>query len=76
MQRFIGAYRIVGKRGGIRVPEAEKDDDSYGEQEAQRRFEKLVDRALNTRPKTPKSMTPKGVPAQSKKRRKRSTKAA
>jgi hypothetical protein len=47
----------------------------YGEQEAQQRFEKLVKSALNTRPKPLKSMTPKGVPAQSKKRRKRAKSA-
>jgi hypothetical protein len=45
-----------------------KSDDQYSEQEAQRRFEKLVDAALQTPPKPLKSMTPKGVPAQSKKR--------
>ena len=48
----------------------------YGERETQRRFKTLVQVALNTRPKPLKSMTPKGVPAQSKKRRKRSKKAA
>jgi len=46
-------------------------DDQYTEQEAQRRFGKLVKAALNTRPKTLKSMGPKGAPAQSKKRRKK-----
>lgn len=45
-------------------------DEQYSEQEAQQRFGKLVKTALNTRPKTLKSMGPKGVPAQSKKRRK------
>jgi hypothetical protein len=43
--------------------------DQYDEQETQQRFEKLVKSALNTRPKPLKSMTPKGVPAQSKKRK-------
>jgi hypothetical protein len=47
-----------------------KSDDQYGEQETQQRFEKLVDSALRTPPKPLKSMTPIGVPAQSKKRRK------
>ncbi len=51
-------------------------DDAYTEQEAQQRFEKLVKAALNTPPKPLKSMTPKGVPAQSKKRRKRTNRAA
>jgi len=51
--------------------------DQYSEQEAQRRFERLVKSALNTRPKTLKSMGPKGMPSQSKKkRRKKSQKAA
>jgi len=48
-----------------------KSDDQYSDQEAQQRFEKLVDAALRTPPKPLKSMTPLGVPAQSKKRRKR-----
>jgi hypothetical protein len=46
-------------------------DDQYSNQEAQRRFEKLVDTALRTPPKPLKplkSMTPKGVPAQPPKR--------
>lgn len=50
---------------------APKNDDQYSEQEAQQRFEKLVHVALKSPPKPIKSMTPKGVPAQSKKRRKR-----
>lgn len=45
-------------------------DEKYSEQEAQQRFEKLVRSALNTKPKPLKSMGPKGVPAQSKKRQK------
>jgi hypothetical protein len=48
-----------------------KSDEQYSEQETQQRFEKLVRRALNTRPKTRKSMGPKGMPSQSKKRRKK-----
>jgi hypothetical protein len=48
-----------------------RTDDQYSEQEAQQRFEKLVRAALNKKPKPLKSMTRKGVPAQSKKRRKR-----
>jgi hypothetical protein len=43
----------------------------YSEQEAQQRFEKLVKAALNTKPKPLKSMEPKGVPAQRKRRRKK-----
>jgi hypothetical protein len=41
-------------------------DDQVSEQEAQQRPEKLIKATLNTRPKPLKSMTPKGVPAQSK----------
>jgi hypothetical protein len=47
------------------------EGDNYSDHEAQQRFEKLVRRALNTRPKPLKSMGPKGMPSQSKKRRKR-----
>jgi spore germination protein GerM len=47
--------------------------DSYSEQEAQQRFAAAVKAALNTKPKPLKSMTPKGVPAQSKKRQKGTT---
>jgi hypothetical protein len=42
--------------------------DQYSEEEAQRRFIAAVKAGLNTKPKPLKSMTPKGVPAQSKKR--------
>lgn len=45
-------------------------DEQYGEQEAQRRFMAALKAAVNTPPRPLKSMTPKGVPAQSKKRRK------
>jgi hypothetical protein len=45
--------------------------DQYTEQEAQQRFKKLVHLALKSPPKPIKSMGKKGVPAQSKKRRKR-----
>jgi hypothetical protein len=50
---------------------AMKNDEQYSKRETQQRFEKLVRSALNIRPKTLKSMGPKGVPAQSKKKRKR-----
>jgi hypothetical protein len=42
----------------------------FSEEETQQRFDKLVRVALNTKPKPLKTMGPKGVPAQSKKRRK------
>jgi hypothetical protein len=54
----------------------QKDDQQYDQGEIQRRFEKLVKSALNTRPKPLKSMGPKGVPAQSKKQRKKAKKSA
>ena len=54
----------------------QSEQDQYSEAEAHQRFEKLVRRALNTRPKPLKSMEPKGMPSQSKKRRKKSRKAA
>jgi hypothetical protein len=44
-------------------------DEQYSEEEAQRRFVAAVKAGLNTKPKPLKSITPKGVPAQSKKRR-------
>jgi len=49
----------------------QRDNDQYSDDEAQRRFVAAVKAGLNTKPKPLKSMTPKGVPAQSKKRRKR-----
>jgi len=49
----------------------QRDNEQYSDEEAQRRFMTTVRAALNTRPKPIKSMGPKGVPAQSKKRRKR-----
>jgi len=48
-----------------------KQDDAYTEEEAQRRFLAAVRAGLNTPPKPLKSMTRKGAPAQSKKRKKR-----
>lgn len=54
----------------------QKTEEAFSEQDAQQRFEKLVKAALNTRPKTLKSMGRKGMPSQSKKRRKRTKKAA
>jgi hypothetical protein len=49
----------------------ERDNERYPEQEAQQRFDRLVRSALNTRPKPLKSMEPKGMPSQSKKKPKR-----
>jgi hypothetical protein len=53
-----------------RVPQDQGEQ--YSEAETQQRFEKLVRSALNMRPKPLKSMGPKGMPSQSKKRQKSS----
>jgi hypothetical protein len=52
---------------------AGKPDQKYSEQEAQQRFMAALKAAVNTPPKPLKSMGPKGVPAQSKKKRKNKT---
>jgi hypothetical protein len=44
--------------------------DQYSEEEAQRRFLAAIKAGLNTKPKPLKSITPKGVPARSKKGKK------
>jgi hypothetical protein len=54
----------------------QRDNEPYSEEEAQRRFLTAVKAGLNTKPKPLKSIAPKGVPAQSKKGRKRAKKAA
>jgi hypothetical protein len=46
----------------------QRDNEPYSEEEAQRRFLAAVKAGLNTKPKPLKSIAPKGVPAQSKKR--------
>jgi hypothetical protein len=51
--------------------DTKRDDEQYSDEEAERRFLTAVKAGLNTPPKPLKSMTPKGVPAQSKKRKKR-----
>jgi hypothetical protein len=48
----------------------QRDNEQYSDEEAQRRFIAAVKAGLNTPPKPRKSMTPKGVQAQSKKPRK------
>jgi hypothetical protein len=48
-----------------------RQENDLSQAEVQQRFEKLVKAALNTRPKPLKSMGRKGMPSQSKKRRKR-----
>ena len=50
---------------------AKKADDQYSEQEAQEQFQRLLRSALATPPKPLKSMSPKGVTAQRKKRKAR-----
>jgi hypothetical protein len=49
----------------------QRDNEQYSDEEAQRRFLAAVKSGLNTKPKPLKSMTPKGVLAQSKKAKKR-----
>jgi hypothetical protein len=49
----------------------QRDNEQYSDEEAQRRFVTAVKAGLNTSPKPLKSITPKGVPAQSKKQRQR-----
>jgi hypothetical protein len=51
----------------------QRDNEQYSDEEAQRRFLIAVKAGLDTKPKPLKSITPKGVPAQSKKRRKIAT---
>jgi hypothetical protein len=46
----------------------QRDNKQYSDEEAQRRFIAAVKAGLNTKPQPLKSMTPKGVPAQSKKK--------
>jgi hypothetical protein len=47
-----------------------RNNEKYSEQESQQRFQKLVVIALKSPPKPIKSMPKKGVPAQSKKKKK------
>jgi hypothetical protein len=49
----------------------QRDNEQYSDEEAQRRFLAAVKAGLNTKPKPLKSISPKGVPAQSKKHRKK-----
>jgi len=52
----------------------QRDNEQYSDEEAQRRFLAAVKAGLNTRPKPLKSITPKGLQAQSKKRQKDNSK--
>ncbi len=47
----------------------QRDNEQYSDDEAERRFMAAVKAGLNTKPKPLKSITPKGVAAQSKRRR-------
>jgi hypothetical protein len=49
------------------MPDSKTHTDEYSDQEAQRRFKKLVGIALKTAPKTQKAMGRKGVASQRKK---------
>jgi hypothetical protein len=51
------------------VRHRQRGDEQYSDDEAQRRFLTAVKAGLNTKPQPLKSKTPKGVPAQSKKRK-------
>jgi hypothetical protein len=44
----------------------QRDNEQYGDEEAQRHFLAAVKTGLNAKPKLLKSITPKDVPAQSK----------
>jgi hypothetical protein len=55
----------------MNAPHDELDAEQYSEAEAEQRFVAAVKAALNTPPKPQKSMTRKGVAAQSKKGRKK-----
>lgn len=46
----------------------QRDNEQYSDEEAQRRFLAAVKAGLNTKPKPLKSIVPKDVPAQSKKK--------
>jgi hypothetical protein len=48
----------------------QRDNEQYTDDEAQQRFMIAVKAGLNTKPTPLKSITPKGVPAQSKKKKK------
>jgi hypothetical protein len=52
----------------------QRDNAEYSDEEAQRRFVTAVQAGLNTKPTPLKSITPKGVKAQSKKRQKKAHK--
>jgi hypothetical protein len=51
----------------------QRDNEQYSDDEAERRFIAAVKAGLNTKPTPLKSITPKGVPAQSKKRKSQPT---
>jgi hypothetical protein len=50
---------------------ARQQDEQYSEHETQRRFMATLKAAVNTPPKPLKNMMPKGMPSQSKKRRRK-----
>jgi hypothetical protein len=54
----------------------QRDNEPYSDEEAEQRFMTAVKAGLNTKPKPLKSITPKGVPAQSKKKHKSPTESA
>jgi len=54
----------------------QRDNEQYSDEEAQRRFLIAVKAGLDTKPKPLKSIVPKGVPAQSKKKQRKPTDGA
>jgi hypothetical protein len=58
------------EREPVMARHPQHDNEQYSDEEAQRRFIAAVKAGLNTKPTPLKSITPKGVPAQSKKRQK------
>jgi hypothetical protein len=54
----------------------QNDNEPYSDEEAQRRFVAAVKAGLNTKPQPLKSIAPKGVPAQSKKKQRKPTDGA
>ena len=66
----------VDKSSSVMARTNAKSDEQYSEQEAQWRFMATLKAAVNTPPKPLKSMGPKGMPSQSKKRRKKTKRAA
>jgi hypothetical protein len=72
---LVHPYCNTGIKSELKTPMGRtpyaSESDQYSEQEAEQRFMDALKAAVNTPPKPLKSMGPKGVPAQSKKRQKK-----